>query len=391
MLEVLRNKESRIIVGLMSGTSGDGVDASIVRITGHSKDSKIELIYHYHYEYPEEVKRLIYKLFDFDNTNIHLLSHMNFLLGEIFAKVAVDAIKASGLSREDVDIIASHGQTVFHSPYPEDIGGFKVRSTLQIGEGAVIAEKTGITTICDFRVRDVAACGHGAPLVPFADWILFASQEINRCILNIGGIANVTIIPKGGDIDDIVAFDTGPGNMVIDEIVRIISGGLLDYDKDGVIAGKGRVNKQLLELVLSHPYFSLPYPKTTGREVFGKVFSGDLYNKGKNLGLSDEDIVATATCLTAYSISQAIYPFNIDELVVGGGGAYNRSLLKMLKDLLPGTEIRTHEDFGIPNQAKEALAFAILANEVIFNSPNNVPSATGAVRKVVMGKILPGG
>lgn len=391
MLEVLRNKESRIIVGLMSGTSGDGVDASIVRVTGHSKDSKVELIYHYHYEYPGDIKRLIYKLFDFNNTSISLLSHMNFLLGEIFAEVVLEAIRSSGLTREDIDIIASHGQTVFHSPYSEDVGGFKVRSTLQIGEGAVIAEKTGITTICDFRVRDMAAGGHGAPLVPFADWILFTSQEINRCILNIGGIANVTILPKGADIDDVIAFDTGPGNMVIDEIVRIISGGLLNYDRDGVIAGKGRINKQLLEIALSHPYFRMRYPKTTGRETFGRSFSIDFYNKGKDLGLNNEDIVATATYLTAYSIYQAIYPFNIDELIVGGGGAYNQSLIGMLRNLLPDAEIKTHEDFGIPNQAKEALAFAILANEVIFHSPNNVPSATGASRKVVMGKILPGG
>lgn len=391
MLEELRGKDPRIIIGLMSGTSGDGVDASIVKISGHSRDSKVSLIYHYHYEYSEEIKRLVLRLFDFENTNIRFLSHMNFLLGEIFAEVALEAIKASSLSRDDIDLISSHGQTVFHSPYPEDIEGFKVRSTLQIGEGAVIAERTGITTICDFRVRDMAVGGQGAPLVPFADWILFTSQEVNRCILNIGGIANVTILPKDANIDDIIAFDTGPGNMVIDEIVRIISNGLLDYDKDGIIASKGKVNEKLLQVALSHPYFSMRYPKTTGREVFGKDFSQDFYNAGKNMGLKDEDIVATATYLTAFSISEAIRPFNIHELVIGGGGAYNLSLVKMIRELLPDIKIKTHEDFGIPNQAKEALCFAILANEVIFNSRNNVPSATGACKSVVMGKILPGG
>jgi len=391
MLEELSAKDSRVIIGLMSGTSGDGVDAGVVRISGHWKDSEIRLIHHYHYEYPEEMKRLIHKLFDFDNASIHFLSHMNFLLGEVFAEVALETIKASKLSEKEIDIISSHGQTVFHSPYPEDIGGFKVRSTLQIGEGAVIAERTGITTICDFRVRDMAAGGQGAPLVPFADWILFSSQKGNRCILNIGGIANVTILPEGGDIDDIIAFDTGPGNMVIDEIIRIISSGLIDYDKDGAIAGKGRVNKQLLETALSNPYFNMPYPKTTGREIFGRTFSADLYNKGKKMGLEDEDIVATVTYLTAFSISQAIYPFNIDELVIGGGGAYNLSLIRIIRELLPDVEIKTHEDFGIPNQAKEALSFAILANEVVFNSPNNVPGATGASKRVVLGKIVPGG
>jgi anhydro-N-acetylmuramic acid kinase len=391
MLEELKRKDSRIIVGLMSGTSADGVDASIVRITGHSIDSKIKLLYHYHYEYPKEIRDLIFKLFDLETADIPLIAGMNFLIGEVFAQVALEAIKRAGLSRVDVDIISSHGQTIFHSPSPQRLGNFKVRSTLQIGEGAVIAEKTGITTICDFRVRDIAAGGQGAPLVSFADWILFTSQESTRGVLNIGGIANITVIPKNATIDDVIAFDTGPGNMVIDEIVSITTNGSMRFDRDGIIASKGKVNEELLEIALEHPYFSLPIPKTTGREVFGKSFARNLYETGKALGLSDEDIIATITALTSNNISEAIRSFDIEEVIIGGGGVYNNSLIKMIKDKLPNVRVKTHEDFGIPNQAKEALAFAILANEVIFNSPNNVPKATGAKKKVVLGKILLGG
>lgn len=391
MLEYLREKEARIIIGLMSGTSADGVDASIVRIEGHSKDSKVDLIYHYHYEYPREIRKLIHRLFDFETASIPLLSNMNFLLGEIFADVALEAIERARLSLKDVDLIASHGQTVFHSPYPQRLGNLQVRSTLQIGEGAVIAEKTGITTICDFRVRDMAVGGQGAPLVPFADWVLFTSKDLNRGVLNIGGIANITILPKNGDIDDVLAFDTGPGNMVIDEIVRKISNGKLNYDIDGNIARKGKVSHSLLEIALSHPYFSLSPPKSTGREIFGRPFAMGLYEKGKSMGLSDEDIVATVTALTATTIAKSIEPFGIEELIIGGGGAYNSYLTEQIKGLLPSIKIKTHEDFGIPNQAKEALAFAILANEVVFNSPNNIPSATGARKKVILGKVIPGG
>ncbi|MGC8971062.1 MAG: anhydro-N-acetylmuramic acid kinase [bacterium] len=391
MLEDLRKKEARIVVGLMSGTSADGVDASIVRIKGHSIGSKIELIYHYHYKYPKDIKELLHRLFDFEEASIPLLSNMNFLLGEIFAEVALEAIKEAGLSKDQVDLIASHGQTVFHSPYPKELGNFQIRSTLQIGEGAVIAERTGITTIYDFRVRDMVVGGQGAPLVPFADWILFKSDRVSRGILNIGGIANITILPKNADIDDVMAFDTGPGNMVIDEIVRIVSKGASDYDVDGNIARRGEVSDELLEMALSHPYFAISPPKTTGREVFGKSFSINIYEKGKALGLKDEDIVATATFLTAITIAQSICQIEIDELVIGGGGAYNSYLVKIITNLLPKVKIKTHEDFGIPNQAKEALAFAILANEVVFDSPNNVPRATGANKRVVLGKIVPGG
>lgn len=391
MLEELRKKDSRIIVGLMSGTSADGVDASIVKIIGHSINSKVELIYHYHYEYPKEIRDLILKLFDFGTADIPLVSNMNFFIGELFAQVALEAIKRAGISKNDVDIISSHGQTVFHSPYPQRLGSFKVKSTLQIGEGAVIAEKTGITTICDFRVRDMAAGGQGAPLVSFADWILFTSQEFTRGILNIGGIANITVIPKNATIDDVIAFDTGPGNMVIDETVNIITDGSLKFDKDGIMASRGKVKDELLEIALEHPYFSLPIPKTTGREVFGKSFARNLYESSKVLGISDDDIVATITALTSATISEAIRSFDIEEVIIGGGGAYNIALIEMIKNALPDVRIKTHEDFGIPNQAKEALAFAILANEVIFNSPNNAPKATGAKRKVVLGKILLGG
>ncbi|MCX7796304.1 MAG: anhydro-N-acetylmuramic acid kinase [bacterium] len=391
MLEHLREKESRIIVGLMSGTSADGVDASIVRIKGHSRNSKIELIYHYHYEYSSEVKELIYRLFDLEKANIPLLSDMNFLLGEIFANVAIEAIKESGLPQGEIDLIASHGQTVFHSPYPKNLGEFKVSSTLQIGEGTVIAERTGITTICDFRVRDISVGGQGAPLVPFADWILFTSKEFNRGVLNIGGIANITILPRDADINDVLAFDTGPGNMVIDEIVRKISNGRLNFDKNGDIARKGIISNKLLEEFLSHPYFSLSPPKSTGREVFGRPFAMNLYERGKSLGLSDEDILATTTSLTAVTIANSISQFRIEELIIGGGGSYNSYLIERIKGLLPNVRIRTHEDFGIPNQAKEALAFAILANEVVFNSPNNVPNATGAKKRVILGKVIPGG
>jgi anhydro-N-acetylmuramic acid kinase len=263
----------------------------------------------------------------------------------------------------------------------------QVTSTLQIGEPAVIAERTGVPTIADFRVADVAAGGQGAPLVPFADFILFRHSEKYRAIQNIGGIANVTLLPPHCEPDAVIAFDSGPGNMVIDALVECMTDGRETFDREGHIAASGSVDGTWLEELLDHPYYQRTPPKTTGRELFGKHYASTLWDAGVARDLTPQDMLATATALTAETIAMAFMQKHPDELILGGGGANNQTLVNMLAMRLPHTKILRHEDFGIPTQAKEALAFAILAYAAYHHEPNNLPSVTGARRPVVMGKI----
>lgn len=288
-------------------------------------------------------------------------------------------------------MIASHGQTVWHQPAMRELGGVRTRATLQLGEPAVIAERTGLPVVADFRVRDVAAGGQGAPISAYVDYILFRRERESVAVQNVGGIANVTYVPAGCGPDDVVAFDTGPGNMAIDSLVRLVTRGEKEYDEGGSIAARGRVSEELLRWLMRHPFLRRRPPKTTGREEFGDHFALEVYRRGKALGLRDEDIIATATAFTVESIVysyERLLPGRVNEVIMGGGGCFNDTLVRMLREKLRGVKLSFHEDYGIPAQAKEPLVMAILANEAIGGIPNNLPSATGAKRRVVMGKIL---
>jgi len=376
------------VVGLMSGTSADGVDAAIVEISSR----KVRLMAFETFAYTAMLRREILDLCRPESARVDDICHYNFVLGEVFADAVVKLCSRSGVSLGSVDLIGSHGQTIYHQPSGRRYSGRAIRSTLQIGEPSVIAERTGVTTVADFRPRDMAAGGQGAPLVPYADYVLFKHKRLTRAVQNIGGIANVTFLPGGCAQDDIIAFDTGPGNMVIDGIIRIISGGRKHYDSGGEMAARGNVDKRLLDEMLRHHFFRRRPPKSTGREEFGSDFTERIYRRAGKRSLSDADIVATVTALTARSIARAyrrFLPVMPDELILCGGGSHNRTLVEMLHAELPEVKMLSTDDFGISVDAKEAVSFAILAWATIKGMTNNVPAATGAGRPVILGKIVP--
>ncbi len=398
--------ETHLFVGLMSGTSADGVDAALVEI-GHEVAGRLDerslsarLITFSKTAYPEPLRRAIFDLFRPESAaaNVAAVSQANFALGEVFAQAVLDLARAAGVKPVEIAAVGSHGQTIWHQPRPATWGGMEVTSTLQIGEPAVIAERTGITVVADFRVRDMAAGGQGAPLVPYVDYLLFKDDRLTRAIQNIGGIANVTYLPAEGGAatgspDRVIAFDTGPGNMVIDGVVKALSAGRETMDRDGRWAASGRVQAGFLADLLTHPYFAARPPKTTGREEFGEQYAAKVVAEAAARGLGAGDTVATVTALTARTIGDAyktFLPALPDQVILGGGGARNPTLRSRLQDELPGIAVTSHEAFGIPDEAKEAMAFAILAGECLDGEPNNLPSATGARRPVVMGKIVPG-
>ena len=376
------------VVGLMSGTSADGVDAAVVEIGR----GKVRLLAFEMFAYPAALRREILGLCRPESARLDDICHYNFVLGEVFADAVLKLCSKSGISLGSIDLIGSHGQTIYHQPGGKRYGGRTIRSTLQIGEPSVIAQRTGVTTVADFRPRDMAAGGEGAPLVPYADYVLFKHSRLARAVQNIGGIANVTFLPGVCKQDDIIAFDTGPGNMVIDGIVRLITGGRKRYDAGGKIAARGTVNKRLLSEMLRHPFFRRRPPKSTGREDFGTDFAERIYRRAGKKGLANADIVATVTALTARSIAQAyrqFLPSMPDELILCGGGSHNRILVEMLHGELPDVKMLSTDDFGISVDAKEAVSFAILAWATIKGMTNNVPAATGAERPVILGKIVP--
>ncbi len=368
-------KNFKTIISMMSGTSIDSIDACLVKIFD---DLTFEVIDSYSLEYPADVRK---KLFDLANNvgDIKDVCYMNFVVGELFAKCANQLLEKHG----KVDFISSHGQTICHIPNEIEMGSISTKSTLQIGDISVISQKTGVTTIGDFRTKDIAAGGQGAPLVPFADKILFGLDK-NRLIQNIGGISNVTVLSKDCDI---FAFDNGVGNMLIDYFVNKLFD--LPFDKDGEIAKSGKIDDKWLNELLTEPYYSLQPPKTTGRELFNTEYAKKIY---KSAPEKKEDVIATITALTAKVIADSYINFvfpktSIDEVVLGGGGAYNKTLIQYLQKYLPQLTIKTHSDFGIPDKLKEAIAFAYLGYFTMENKPNNVPSCTGAKSPVVMGKI----
>ncbi|MBI1802737.1 MAG: anhydro-N-acetylmuramic acid kinase [Chloroflexi bacterium] len=376
------------IIGLMSGTSADGIDAVLAEVEGEHLDLRCRLRVHLHQAYDEPLRARILAACNPETGSVDLLCRLNFALGEALARAAQQVAQTAGVPLAEVDLIGSHGQTVWHDVEPDG----RVTSTLQMGEPAIIAERTGVTTVADFRVADVAAGGQGAPLVPFADYILFRHPTIFRAAQNIGGIANVALLPAGCAPSDVVAFDSGPGNMVIDALVERMTAGAETYDHDGRIAASGQVDTMWLAELLDHPYFKRLPPKSTGRELFGQSYAHWLWEQGLARGKPPRDIIATATALTAETIARALLPpyvshGHVSELIISGGGAENPTLVRLIASRLPGTRLMRPEDFGIPAQAKEALAFAILAYTAWRGEPNNLPSVTGSRRPVVMGKI----
>lgn len=373
------NKEFKTAISMMSGTSLDGIDACLVNIY---QDSSFKIIDSHSIQYPVEVRERLLLAAN-NNASTQDICFLNFVVGELFAKCANELILKSGYDKSKIDFISSHGQTVFHIPKEIELAGIKTKSTLQIGDISVISEKTGILTVGDFRTKDMAAGGLGAPLVPFADEILFGKDK-NRAIQNIGGISNVTVLSK--DIDTF-AFDNGPGNMLIDYFVKKLFD--LPFDKDGDIASKGNANLDWLSYLLKENYYSVVPPKTTGRELFNDRYAEKIFERAPE---NKYDVIATITNLTAKTIYDSYNNFvlpkvQIDEIVLGGGGAYNKTLIKYLNEYFGCVSIKTHEDFNIPNKLKEALAFAYLGYFTLNKKPNNVPSCTGAEKSVVMGKI----
>ncbi|MBG9786324.1 anhydro-N-acetylmuramic acid kinase AnmK [Brevibacillus laterosporus] len=374
------------VIGLMSGTSLDGIDVALVDIQGKGYDSQVKLLDFMTLPFAQSVREEIVDSLSLDRSNVQLICSLNFKLGELFAD-AVEAIcRRNQLDFTSVSVIGSHGQTIYHQPQSN---GQYVASTLQIGEPAIIAYRTNTTVISNFRTMDMAAGGQGAPLVPYTELIMYRDQEKSRLLQNIGGIGNVTVIPKAAQLHDVYAFDTGPGNMIIDEICRVCFG--TAYDKDGAWAAKGVVNEALLEQCMNIDYMQLAPPKSTGRELFGKQFVERIIRE--NTHLSPYDLLATMTMFTASSIAyhykKFIFPtLQVDEVIIGGGGSYNKTLLSMLQQQLGNTcKVITQEDVGLSSEAKEAVAFALLAHETLHRLPSNVPTATGAREPVILGNV----
>jgi len=391
VLARLARKNRLRAVGLMSGTSADGVDVALIELSGR-RGVRIEAFATY--PYPPKLRRQVLDLAGAETARVDDICRLNFALGEVFADAVVRLADENGTALGAVDLVGSHGQTIRHLPEPSRPAKRRVRSTLQIAEPAVIARRTGITTVADFRPSDIAAGGYGAPLVAYVDWLLLTSRARSRAVQNIGGIANVTYLPPAATLDEVVAFDTGPGNMVVDHLVGRITHGRRRFDRNGRLAARGEVSSPLLKELLRHPYIRRPPPKTCGREQFGAAFSDALYEDALAAGISADDAVATATAFTAETICRAyrrFLPAAPEEVILCGGGGANPTLVSMLHERLGEVKLSHSDEYGLPADAKEAVAFAVLACETIRGRANNAPRATGAAAAVVLGKIVPGG
>ncbi|MGG1364399.1 anhydro-N-acetylmuramic acid kinase AnmK [Priestia megaterium] len=375
-------------VGLMSGTSLDGIDAALVQIEGSGYESKVKLLHFITVPFSPQLKKEIEQALSFEHSNVQLICSLNFKLGYAFADAVKKVCQEARFSLEQIDVIGSHGQTIYHQPYAS---GSTAMSTLQIGEPAVIAYETKTKVVANFRVMDMAAGGQGAPLVPHTERILYSHDERTRLLQNIGGIGNVTLIPPKKSPIPVVAFDTGPGNMMIDEACQQLFN--VSFDENGRLAAGGKIISELLEDCMNHDYMKLSPPKSTGRELFGTQYTRRLlenYSKHKK-----EDLLATITMFTASSIvhhyETFIFPvYSIDEVIIGGGGSYNNTLMNMIKTQIgKRCSVYTQEEIGMSSEAKEAVAFAVLANETLSGYPSNVPSATGALSPVILGNITP--
>jgi anhydro-N-acetylmuramic acid kinase len=380
----------RVVVGLMSGTSMDGVDAALVEIQGKADHIRVRLLDFFRVPYPGPLRRKLLELAAGAKTSTGEISQLNFLLGGLSADAALGACRRAGIAPRRIAVIGSHGQTIYHQGEPTYIRGRRIASTLQIAEAAVIAERTGAPVVSDFRTADMAAGGQGAPLVPMVDYLLLRQKREGVVALNLGGIANVTVIPAGARLQNVFGFDTGPGNMVVDGLARHFTKGRKGYDAGGRSAARGNIIEPLLTRALANPYFRREPPKSAGREEFGSWFVTNFFLRRRNA--RPQDLLRTATELTPRSISDALGRFvfpklKIRRLIVSGGGAHNRFLIRRLREILPDLTVNLSDDYGLPVDAKEAIAFAVLADRSLHGLAGNLPSVTGARRAVVLGKI----
>jgi len=410
---------STLALGLMSGTSVDGIDVALVRIspaiTENAAHARLENFVTV--PFPAAVRAEVLRIAEGARVSPGDISQLNFRLGQIFGEAALRACQKFRVPPRRLSVIGSHGQTIFHQGRPSPFLGSRVASTLQIGEPAVIAAITGVTTVGDFRPADMAVGGQGAPLVPFVDYLLYRDARHGRAVLNIGGIANVTIIPKAALPQSVIAFDTGPGNMIVDALMHHFTGGRRSFDAEAHMASRGRLLPALLDALLAEPYFQQPPPKSAGREQYGKPYVEKILAWGGHQRARPEDLVRTATMLTALSIADALHRWvllpqrkgsapslsprhrvrqqdssrsarsPISQLLVSGGGARNPLILAQLSAALAGIEVTTTEALGLPGDAKEAFIFALLADETLHGRVSNLPSATGARRPALLGKI----
>ena len=377
----------KFVIGLMSGTSVDGIDAALVKIS-ENNGFDLELIDFISVPYTDKLRYKILRCSDEKKSSVDLVCDLNVSLGRTFAEAVIELIQKAEINFNDVDLIGSHGQTIYHNVKGDQ------KSTLQVGSGGIIAEKTGITTVCNLRIRDIGAGGEGAPLVPYVDYLLYREDNHNRVLQNIGGIGNYTYLPAGCKLSEVKGSDTGPGNMMIDSAIYQLSEGKLRYDQDGNWASKGEVSDRLLEFMMKHPFIKKTVPKSTGREDFGEDYVRKVLEKAESLSLSHRDTIASITAFTALTIADAyerFLPSDIDQVIIGGGGSYNPELISMIEQYLDSDiEVLTQEELGYNSEAKEAIAFAVLAYQTMKGRANNVPEATGADKRVVLGDIIPG-
>jgi anhydro-N-acetylmuramic acid kinase len=375
----------------MSGTSLDGIDVAIIDITGSGFKSKINVVTSHSVPYPRKVREALLSVSNVSSQTGDI-ARLNFLLGELYVEALEETVERAEIPLNSIKLIGCHGQTIFHEGQGAQYLGKKVASTFQIGESSVISERTGIDVISNFRERDMAAGGKGAPLVPYLDYLLLRHRGRGRVAVNIGGIANLTAIPPNTSTDRVIAFDSGPGNMVIDQLVSRITSGRQLFDRDGAMAGSGQPDPKLLAKLLRDKYFRAKPPKTAGREQYGS----DFVTKLLDTELSSEDLIATATALTAESIALGIRNFvmtdmRVDEVFVSGGGTHNPTLMRMLRKALDPIPVMETTQMGLDVDAKEAIAFAVMAYETAHSRPSNVPMATGAKKSVVLGKMTQNG
>jgi anhydro-N-acetylmuramic acid kinase len=393
-------KKEMIVAGVMSGTSADGINVALVRMGEDSSRARtrfarpnLELLGHAEYSYPTKVRAAVLAAMNASRASVADLARLNFLLGELYSDAVLAAERQFHVK---ADLVGCHGQTLYHQGEPQRFLGRNLVATWQTGEAAIVAARVGVPVVSDFRPADMAAGGKGAPLVPFLDYMLFRDAHVGRIVQNVGGIANLSAIPAGASANDVVAFDTGPGNMVIDAVTEKLFG--QPFDRSGRIAASGRVLDNVIKKFLQRTFFKRAPPKTAGREEFGREFVSEFLRSCERS--HKQDVVATATALTARSIADAVRPHAaknspstrkpaFQEMILSGGGAKNSTLVSMLtSELAPlGLRLRFSDEFGVPSAAKEAVAFAVLAHGTWHRRPSNVPSATGAKRAAVLGKI----
>ena len=381
-----------LVMGMMSGTSADGIDVALAEISGAPPKLRTRLVAHASRRMADILRKEVLRIAEGAACTSGEISQLNFRLGMAFADAALGACKELRVALSRVELIGSHGQTIFHQGRPVSFLGRSTASTLQIGEPAVIAAETGIPTVGDFRVTDMAVGGQGAPLVPYADYLLYADEKLGRVSLNLGGIGNLTVLPAGAKPSQVVAFDSGPGNMLMDALVWHFTRKKLRFDRGARLARQGVTNAKVLKELLRDPYLRLGPPKSTGREYYGRAYFQELLRMGKKFGAGPNDLIRTTTEFTVASVVDALKRFvlrktKVQQLIVSGGGAKNPLIMAQLTAALAPMEVLPSSKLGVPEEAKEAYAFALLAYETWHRRPGNLPSATGADKAVVLGKI----